>query len=519
MVFFVPLIACHQSRDLGPSAPVPANGATADAGPPRRIEAGVPDADRPADDPTTTCAARGGARLKARFYKTDDGVTTFFGFWDTKRDEACRFTVAWDGKVRCLPDNPPFIDERRAFSGNSYSDALCSNRTTETHSVYCKAPRYALSADMAPAGAPLTCLPKALYLRGAQLPLPVIYERMPSGTCVPMTPAAAGSPMPMRFAPPDQIVAADEFVEGIEVPASGAVVGASYQGSDGSLQPGCAIAGWPLHDTRLDAQCRLDWVDGGKLACQPSGLSMGDAFADSACTVPTLPDREGPGCRSTGRFSVRAPGCSSALMITRVGERVNKIWRRMAGTCVPAAIRPGEIYFEQGKDTQPYEAQEMKLVAGPGSRLRPRTYQAVAGGTRAFSGFFDDERFQEICQIVATPDGNLRCLPSAGFVAEVYTDAGCTAPLLVGRMPPPEPDTGRCKEQPPVRWRAQTFVVRTQSKPCQVVPSMQWYRVNQPLMQPLYSRNSAACVRDPAPSFGVTEVPLVDFALVEELRK
>lgn len=55
----------------------------------------VPDAD--------AAPATSGKRLRARYYVGEDGSRQFVGWHDKERNEDCSFSVAEDGKTRCLP--------------------------------------------------------------------------------------------------------------------------------------------------------------------------------------------------------------------------------------------------------------------------------------------------------------------------------------------------------------------------------------------------------------------------------
>lgn len=62
-------------------------------------------------------SAVSGTRLKARVLVASDGAALFLGWRDTERNEDCGFSMAVDGKMRCMPEGAP--------ATLNYSDTGC----------------------------------------------------------------------------------------------------------------------------------------------------------------------------------------------------------------------------------------------------------------------------------------------------------------------------------------------------------------------------------------------------------
>ena len=68
-----------------------------------------------------------------------------------------------------------------------------------------------------------------------------------------------------------------------------------------------------------------------------------------------------------------------------------------------------------------------------GSRLKARILEGT-DGSKQFLGFFDSERMEN-CTFARASDGKQHCMPDVDAAQTVYfTDASCTAPLLVMPM-------------------------------------------------------------------------------------
>lgn len=65
-------------------------------------------------------AGASGSRLKARTYTGEDGSQEFIGWFDSQTSANCGFSLANDGKLRCLPF------EGLASAGVYWSDAGCT---------------------------------------------------------------------------------------------------------------------------------------------------------------------------------------------------------------------------------------------------------------------------------------------------------------------------------------------------------------------------------------------------------
>ncbi len=73
----------------------------------------------------------------------------------------------------------------------------------------------------------------------------------------------------------------------------------------------------------------------------------------------------------------------------------------------------------------------------PGSRLKLQYFEAT-DGTKTFTNVWDSTR-GEACYFGPHADGSTRCMPIAGGTSSIFSDAGCSAPLVLtvkGQTPP-----------------------------------------------------------------------------------
>lgn len=468
----------------------------------------------PMSDLTSTCAARGGSRLKARFLKTEEGAKLFQGFWDSKRNERCSFRLLWDGKVRCVPDADGVLQE--GFAG--FSDPACTMGTTGGASVVaCTQPRYASSppSPSPPPGPSSTvCGTGSVpYAVGPRLPAPTLYVRGPMG-CQVRPPASMNVLIEFFFDPKASTpVPADEFVDGEMLPTPGRIVAPTFRGSDGSLQPGCATTSETLQDTELNLPCRLDPIANGRYICRPGGLwRASNDFADAACTRKVDQGREGLGCDVAKGSSVPTDSCSAVMKVTALGARATRIWSRTPqGACTEATIEPGKSYFERGPE-RTVDAPEMRFFLGVGTRVRARLYEAAAGGgSRLASGAFDDTKLARTCHFVEAVDGKQRCLPlPMPEVVDGFADPACTVPTKAAiPLPPPTPVPCSTEAAPAPIFGAQG--------PGLCGGGRRVFRLDGDNPQPLYIKNGATCGRDARRTLKVSdEVPPSEFASAEE---
>lgn len=85
-----------------------------------------------------------GTRLKVQRWISDDGAQQPVGLFDSQRNEACAFTTAGDGLMRCLP-----TESTVSWSGAYYSDATCSKPVAVYYATCAQAPLYFKVTDTA----------------------------------------------------------------------------------------------------------------------------------------------------------------------------------------------------------------------------------------------------------------------------------------------------------------------------------------------------------------------------------
>lgn len=105
------------------------------------IDSGIGDA---LTDPVSSANAEPGSRLKRKFRDAEDGAREFLTgvWWDSQRQEDCSFTLAADGKMRCLPPGNEF---------RYFADAQCNTPMVMMQGA-CSPPKYGTSATEAACG-------------------------------------------------------------------------------------------------------------------------------------------------------------------------------------------------------------------------------------------------------------------------------------------------------------------------------------------------------------------------------
>ena len=156
---------------------------------------------------------KGGSRLKAKIVTGEDGSEAATGLYDTKLGVNCAFSVAEDGKTRCLP-----TDVAKAM------DAVWVSRVASLDAEQL----YADAACTRHAGVSPLCQPPVKYIRyaeGCGTPSRIaeanesgnlVYFRdIESGTCGAITQVTVRK-LGYRFYEAGRVVPASEFVAGAQ---------------------------------------------------------------------------------------------------------------------------------------------------------------------------------------------------------------------------------------------------------------------------------------------------------------
>jgi len=157
------------------------------------IDSGLADA---LTDPVPPASAEpaAGSRLRPRYRLGDDGAKEFLaGAWfDSQRNEDCTFTLASDGKTRCMPPGTEF---------RYYADASCTQAMVLLQNA-CAPPRYGITNSDAACGLDPSSV--HVYAIGAATSPPMIYGKS-GASCFAIGPST-----------PDY----QYFIVGAEIPAS-----------------------------------------------------------------------------------------------------------------------------------------------------------------------------------------------------------------------------------------------------------------------------------------------------------
>ncbi len=153
-----------------------------ESAPPAAGQSALPGARRAASllDPVPPATAElSGTRLKAKYIQGADGSRVFVPGWfhDAELDVDCKFEMAWDDKLRCLPDVPSY--------NVVYLDDKCTKPVVDVFGPQpgctATAPRW-LSVHYAEGFCEPVAKTKLYIFEGTLLDNPIVY-RLHQGVC------------------------------------------------------------------------------------------------------------------------------------------------------------------------------------------------------------------------------------------------------------------------------------------------------------------------------------------------
>jgi hypothetical protein len=409
--------------------PAPADGAAPEKGPTTAdgpfltplVDAGPP---MPKSYPTFTA----GTRLSGLYMVPADGAKQFVSLFDKQHQARCEFTVASDGKLRCLPAG----EDKSDLRVDTYSDA-CMTPQPIGFSYACNSkPRFAVGPGNLTCGLEVRPLGAErhtpVYTVGHGFGLSCPQESVPNGTYF-----EAGAALP-----PSEFVDAELVTE-----RTGARVGAVYAvASDGTR------ALRSLFDTALGAECRIEramTLVPETMWCLPATTTTPNGYADAACTMPvatpvgtsSCPSPDGPPAALVTAWSLGSVNlCDPGQRFFEMGEALAPKAKTYAvdatRACSPSVGVPADTKFVRGGREVKLQTFGREVVPGAG-RLLAVDYVDPQGVRTASGTEWMDQTRNELCEFARAADDQSRCLPRA-LGNPLYGDAACTQ-LVVGWTP------------------------------------------------------------------------------------
>ncbi len=203
-------------------------------------------------------------------------------------------------------------------------------------------------------------------------------------------------------------------------------------------------------DTQLDTACTFETADDGVVRCMPSGVVIGDYFADPACTQPVaavgcgpLPPLASGVVTATGGCGAAGGGVSAfAVDATTV---TSPLYSLGTGSCQPAVSPVGSTFYSvHPVPTSMFVAAHESDVPRS-TRLAARVMTADDGASQVV-GIFDLQR-KAPCGpstevITAFFDMNDWCVPQGLPWAGWFTDPQCTTRVVAQPSSCPAPSIG-----------------------------------------------------------------------------
>jgi hypothetical protein len=376
-----------------------------------------------------------GSRLQVIRDAFPDGTTAPVAIYDSMLGVTCTAAAWSDGASYCTASTG-FIE---------YSDASCS------------APVILPAFDWTP-GTPLFATTSAgtatnhLYRGGTAVSLAQIYDNS-TGTC---TPAGAGG---TYYSIAGEITPSDLVAVTVSHDATGAMSYVYTRGADG-LQ---TVDTSELHDNTLDSDCILG-AQSARLQttyCLPLPVDITSQFDDASCTKPLA----AAGGSEQPAYVMTFPAAGECFEIDRVYPVATTVTRTQVfirpafDTACTATTIPSAPYYSVETAPQPLPA----LVHQPASQSGRRIENALrkVGSQTLVDADFYDTTLQTYCSPAPQPDGSIACLPEGLSVTTYFTDAACTASILVAVRPAIQFDCGFTLP----RYASETIGTSTQIRP------------------------------------------------------
>lgn len=393
----------------------------------------------PAVEPLVVAPARdfaSGTRLRARYHVVDGLVDVFTTFHDAELDVDCGYEdengahVGLNGASYCFPAG---MARHREGTG-PYLDRLCTVRAAFTPAV--SPATYAL---VEPRDA---CATEPEVHRALAPQTRRVFVRDGDGVCLE---AQGTNVQPFGGALPlDTFVRAVEQIEARD----GRVAARVLVGVDGSRR---VVGGF---DRQRGEASRVGTVAGGTRSWLPARVAFvggGEPlFSDAACTTQAAA-KIARTATCPLEAAVVLEGSCGAGRYFELGERVTSVFARdETNACVPRAASDQLVFLLGAPVASSLHAPVTSVDVGT-ARVRRRGV-GVAGGPPVSWAEVIDVETNEPCEVAATADATLRCLPSASEVIAFFADSACSEPAFA------RPITG-CETHPSPRFVRDAFDV------------------------------------------------------------
>jgi hypothetical protein len=392
--------AACSSTEAGNQADTPDGGQNGDAG-----DAGAEvdaDAGSPFGEPT--CTPKSGTRIKQKWFVAPGGTRLFSGMYDSELKATCKFSMAGDGKYRCLPDG-------RAGS-LKYSDPECSEPSMENLST-CDVPTYWRASH------PDTCGYRySVYYVGAkEAPGTTHYEKR-GADCV-------ASDLSDNDYYALTAIHDSTFVEAtLGKISAGRFSVESYEATDGARY----CSPYRPFDATLDVATQQGKASDDKQRMLPA-VREPDGFSENTCTSPAALVNTDACTGKKRRFTAEeSEACDPVITIRSVGAEVATAYESDGMACVEAATPAGGTTWNQLSaplDPNMF-AEVLSRTTGTG-RLQ---YQELATPDGfQWSGGLYDAQSKKLCGVPNSATDKARCLPGDVVASLWFKDSGCTQPV------------------------------------------------------------------------------------------
>lgn len=375
---------------------------------------------RPVNEPVVAAPARdfaSGSRLRARYHVVDGLVDVFTTFHDAVLDVDCAYEdengahVGPGASSFCLPGG---MARHREGKG-PYLDRACSERAA--FAAVDAAGTAATLALVEPRDACVTA-PEVLVAQAPRRRR--AFLRDDDGSCVL---AASDSVQPLgAVVPLSTFVRAVEQVE----PRDGRIAARVLVGDDGSRR---VVGG---HDRQRNEASRVGMLSDGERRWVPARTAFvggGELlFTDAACGVPAAAKIARTATCPLSAAVVLDGSCGAGRYF-ELGEPLVSVFARDATNACVAGPAGEVLAFGLGASIPASAYAAVSVVDVGTSRVRRRGVGAEGDRPVAWAEVIDVAT-GEPCEVTATADGTLRCLPSASAGVSFFADPACSEPAF-----------------------------------------------------------------------------------------
>ena len=353
------------------------------------------------DNASPAAGASAGSRLALYGFVLDDGSEQAYpyDFYDRARGELCVREQWSDGATYCTPLATSVV----------YSDAGCTQEVARISPVVTTPVAYAYVTFASAGGALISRLREL----GDPIAVSDFYYSMEAGSCAPH---AISDGATFRTISDRDLTSAD-FVRIRRLADSGGdrFTALRDHGDDGMV---VAIG---FHDAKLGLDCTAaGFANADVAACAPLDPAPASYFNDATCETPTVSAEYA----ADTAIELDAGACPRYFAITQ--QLTTVLYDGTSDHCV--ATTPGGTYYEAGPEL---ELGTVPRTAGTSTGR----YTPIALGDPAlhvFDTFVHDNQLGIDCE--PSPAG--KCMPAtAGMVASLFSDAGCTQPIRLAYVP------------------------------------------------------------------------------------